>query len=138
MQFNAQMTFFAKRVDPAIGGSYMTLLNTAANLGGTWPASFVMWLVGVLSKDPQCSTDIITGVETCVAGRDPFFVLQLVFSLLGCLWILVLGKRVQLVSELNDDAWRTHLLDDKVYDEESLLSSVDVVLKPSEDSAKRE
>ena len=33
MQFNAQMSFFAKRVDPAIGGSYMTLLNTAANLG---------------------------------------------------------------------------------------------------------
>lgn len=34
LQFNAQMTFFAHRVDPAIGGSYMTLLNTAANLGG--------------------------------------------------------------------------------------------------------
>ena len=28
LQFNAQMTFFAHRVDPAIGGSYMTLLNT--------------------------------------------------------------------------------------------------------------
>ena len=30
LQFNAQMTFFASRVDPAIGGSYMTLLNTMA------------------------------------------------------------------------------------------------------------
>ncbi|MGK3749276.1 MAG: PAT family acetyl-CoA transporter-like MFS transporter 1 [Bacillariaceae sp.] len=35
LQFNAQMTFFASRVDPAIGGSYMTLLNTMANLGGS-------------------------------------------------------------------------------------------------------
>ena len=44
MQFNAQMSFFAKRVDPAIGGSYMTLLNTAANLGmfETVPTRFVL------------------------------------------------------------------------------------------------
>jgi len=39
LQVNALMSFFATRVDPAIGGSYMTLLNTAANLGGTWPSS---------------------------------------------------------------------------------------------------
>lgn len=129
LQFNAQMTFFAHRVDPAIGGSYMTLLNTAANLGGTWPASFVMWLVGVLSRGPKCTTDVVTGVETCVAGRDPYFALQLSFSVLGCLWILLLGKRVRILSNLPDDAWRTHILDKEVYDEESLLSSVDVELK---------
>jgi PAT family acetyl-CoA transporter-like MFS transporter 1 len=123
------MTFFAKRVDPAIGGSYMTLLNTAANLGGTWPASFVMWLVSLLSRGPKCTTDITTGVETCVAGRDPYFVLQFVFSALGCLWILLLRKRVKILSELPDDVWRTHILDNEVYDEESLLTSVDVELK---------
>lgn len=100
-----------------------------------------MWLVSVLSKDPQCSTDVVTGVETCVAGRDPFFRLQFIFSMLGCLWILVFRKRVLLVSELPDDAWRTHILDgkdDKAYDEESLLSSVDVELKqPDDDTTKR-
>lgn len=131
MQFNAQMTFFAKRVDPAIGGSYMTLLNTAANLGGTWPASFVMWLMGVLSRDPVCQTDMTTGIETCSAGREPFFYLQLAFSILGMFWIACLGKRVRWVEHLPDDAWRTHLLDGKTpSDEESLLSSVDVELVP--------
>ena len=34
--FSAQMEFFAKIADPAIGGSYMTLLNTVANMGNTW------------------------------------------------------------------------------------------------------
>lgn len=63
LQFNAQMTFFASRVDPAIGGSYMTLLNTAANLGGTWPASFVMYLVGALTVPPTCT--LTNGVEKC-------------------------------------------------------------------------
>lgn len=46
LQFNAQMTFFASRVDRNIGGSYMTLLNTFANLGGTWPASPVLYMMG--------------------------------------------------------------------------------------------
>jgi PAT family acetyl-CoA transporter-like MFS transporter 1 len=46
LQFDAQMTLFTHRVDPAIGGTYMTLLNTAANLGATWPALFVMYMVG--------------------------------------------------------------------------------------------
>jgi PAT family acetyl-CoA transporter-like MFS transporter 1 len=110
LQFNAQMTFFANRVDPAIGGSYMTLLNTAANLGGTWPASFVMYLVGQLTIPPVCKMNE-RGVEVCTGGRDAYFPMQLVFSIMGCLWIFFLGNRVRMVSELPDEAWRTHLLD---------------------------
>ena len=100
-----------------------------------------MWLVSGLSTEPNCSVDATTGVETCLPGRDPFFVLQCVFSVLGCLWILVLGKRVRILQALPDDAWRTHILDEDrvVYDEESLLSSVDVELGPKgdEESTKR-
>ena len=110
LQFNGQMTFFAKRVDPAIGGSYMTLLNTAANLGGTWPASFVMWLVGRLTKAPTCSGDAY-GAVVCTGGRDPFFGLQLVLSALGVAWIALLGGKVGQLAALPDEAWRTHLLD---------------------------
>ena len=100
-----------------------------------------MWFVGGLSTGPRCSVDDTTGVETCVPGRDPFFVLQCIFSVLGWLWVLVLGKRVRILQALPDDAWRTHILDEDrvVYDEESLLSSVDVELGPrSEESTKRE
>mmetsp|Transcript_5386 Transcript_5386/g.11065 ORF Transcript_5386/g.11065 Transcript_5386/m.11065 type:complete len:708 (-) Transcript_5386:32-2155(-) len=113
LQFNAQMTFFASRVDPAIGGSYMTLLNTAANLGGTYPASFVMWLVSVLTKPATCTPQANGGGEVCTGGRDPYFVLQIAFSVLGCLWIAILGRRVDYVAHLPEDSWRTHLLDKK-------------------------
>jgi len=112
LQFNAQMTFFAHRVDPAIGGSYMTLLNTAANLGGTWPSSFVMYLVGQLTVPPDCTLDETSGVEVCIGGRDAYFPLQLTFCVLGCLWIYIMRERVQHIAELPDDAWRTHLDDD--------------------------
>lgn len=34
--FVAQMGFFSRISDPVIGGSYMTLLNTIANVGTKW------------------------------------------------------------------------------------------------------
>ena len=137
LQFNAQMTFFAHRVDPAIGGSYMTLLNTAANLGGTWPASMVLWMVGRLTEAPMCRTiadgSIVknangSGSSTlpdvvCTGGRDPYFILQLVLSGLGCLWIATLGGKVKQLAALPDEAWRTHLLDDEDDDNTTLMKS---------------
>jgi PAT family acetyl-CoA transporter-like MFS transporter 1 len=142
LQFNAQMTFFAHRVDPAIGGSYMTLLNTAANLGGVWPSSIIMWMIGRLSQDAVCRVDEASGQEICTtSGRDPYYILQLVASVLGLLWIFVFRKAVQQLENLPDESWRTHILDDyqavdspgKVvtadYDPEA-LRSVNVELGP--------
>lgn len=119
LQFNAQMTFFASRVDPAIGGSYMTCLNTAANLGGTWPSSVVMYLVGLLTVPPTCHPQEGAGAavsgssagEVCVGGRDAYIPLQIGLGVLGVAWIFLLGSRVRKLAELPDEAWRTHLLD---------------------------
>eukprot|EP00092_Neocalanus_flemingeri_P010786 GFUD01011615.1.p1 GENE.GFUD01011615.1~~GFUD01011615.1.p1 ORF type:complete len:566 (-),score=82.48 GFUD01011615.1:146-1843(-) len=47
--FVAIMAFFARISDPAIGGTYMTFLNTLTNLGNMWPASFVLWFVDVIT-----------------------------------------------------------------------------------------
>lgn len=47
--FVAVMAFFAKISDPAVGGTYMTLLNTVCNMGGNWPTSIVLWLVDDLT-----------------------------------------------------------------------------------------
>ena len=43
--FVSVMAFFAKVSDPAVGGTYMTLLMTLQNLGGMWCNSFVLWFV---------------------------------------------------------------------------------------------
>lgn len=111
MQFNAQMVFFAHRVDPAIGGTYMTLLNTAANLGSTWPASVVMYMMGQLSSSPTCVTNQADGREVCQGGVEAYFPLQMVLSILGCLWVYLMGSKVRQLADLPDDAWRTHLED---------------------------
>lgn len=41
VQFVGISAFHTQIADPLIGGTYMTLLNTVSNLGGTWPRFFV-------------------------------------------------------------------------------------------------
>jgi MFS transporter, PAT family, solute carrier family 33 (acetyl-CoA transportor), member 1 len=43
--FNSQMSFFSQIADPSIGGTYMTLLNTMANLGSKWPNFLSLYLL---------------------------------------------------------------------------------------------
>jgi len=59
--FVAIMAFFARISDPAVGGTFMTFLNTITNLGGMWPSSFVLWFV-----------DLIT-VKNCVPETEGTF-----------------------------------------------------------------
>ncbi|WFD25415.1 hypothetical protein MNAN1_000377 [Malassezia nana] len=45
VQFVGITAFHTRIADPVIGGTYMTLLNTVSNLGGTWPRYFVLRMV---------------------------------------------------------------------------------------------
>lgn len=60
----ATMAFTAKVSDPIVGGTYMTLLNTVANLGGNWPVTLALSVVDDLTwrscVNPQGS---LTGVS---------------------------------------------------------------------------
>ena len=76
-----------------------------------------MYLIGQFTVPPHCTAGD-DGVEVCTGGRDAYFPLQIGLSILGCLWVYFMGKRVHHVSELPDDAWRTHLLDNE--DEEEM------------------
>jgi len=109
MQFNAQMVFFAQRVDPEIGGSYMTLLNTVANLGPILPQPAIMYLMGQLTVEPVCVIDEGSGGgKICEDGRDAYFPLSILLSVLGCTWIYIMGAKVKLLGELPEKSWRTH------------------------------
>ena len=43
--FLSMVAFCARLSDPAVGGTYMTLLMTLINLGGMWVSSFSLWFV---------------------------------------------------------------------------------------------
>lgn len=59
VMFVAVSAFHAKIADPVIGGTYMTLLATVSNLGGTFPRIFVLKLVDSLTS------------ATCVPPQSP-------------------------------------------------------------------
>ena len=48
--FVAQMAWFSRVADPRMGGSYMTALNTLANLGNMWPTTPVLVLMSKLQQ----------------------------------------------------------------------------------------
>jgi len=119
-----QGAYFAVLADPAIGGTYMTLLNTFSNLGATWPRYLVMaaveyWTVhpciGAAPKDdaaaaaadalPEtCTTTALQ--EACVAhgGRcelqqDGYYIVGIASVVLGLLyWAVFLRRAIWVLS----------------------------------------
>ena len=68
--FVTQIAFHARVSDPAIGGTYMTLLNTICNLGSNWPGTLALWFVDPLSSkscegvsDPSLDCDTKVQLE---------------------------------------------------------------------------
>jgi PAT family acetyl-CoA transporter-like MFS transporter 1 len=90
VMFVAQMSFFAKVSDPAIGGTYMTLLNTVANLGSKWPTTCALWLVHVL---------------TVPGMLDGYHVLNVGCTLVGALWFVYMRKNVAYLDSLPAGSW---------------------------------
>ncbi|XP_035916827.1 acetyl-coenzyme A transporter 1 [Anopheles stephensi] len=116
--FVAVMAFFARISDPAVGGTYMTLLNTLSNLGGNWPTTVVLWLVDYVTwrrcsnaASNDCSDAALK--ETCIAGGgqctitiDGYYVEIFICLLYGLLWYRWGSSKIRQLQELPLKAWR--------------------------------
>ncbi|GAA6037475.1 hypothetical protein JCM8097_008206 [Rhodosporidiobolus ruineniae] len=73
VQFVGISAFHTQIADPLIGGTYMTLLNTVSNLGGTWPKFFVLKGIDAFStavcevKDSEGLLDVVVQSRECVS-----------------------------------------------------------------------
>ncbi|ALC44911.1 CG9706, partial [Drosophila busckii] len=123
--FVSAMAFFAKISDPAVGGTYMTFLNTLCNLGGNWPNTVVLWLVDVLTlkqctrqQDNHCEDKqqeqaiLIISLQDCLGGDgqceivyDGYYVEAVVLTIYGIIWILVARKWILYLQDLPTKAW---------------------------------
>mgnify|MGYP000576427605 CR=1 FL=1 len=48
----------------------------------------------------------------------------MILSVLGCLWIVFFGKRVEHVANLPDDAWRTHIGEEAIEDRQEEMEEL--------------
>ncbi|XP_034656430.1 acetyl-coenzyme A transporter 1 [Drosophila subobscura] len=115
--FVAAMAFFAKISDPAVGGTYMTFLNTLCNLGGNWPNTVVLWLVDVLTykqcssiadnaclnKEEQQSCESSQG--KCDITFDGYYLESFFCVVYGIIWLLVVHKWIVYLQDLPVRSW---------------------------------
>jgi len=125
VMFVAVSAFHAKVADPVIGGTYMTLLATVCNLGGTFPRYFVLRLVDALTSatchptpkspitepyscalQPDKERCLATG-GTCDTYRDGYYLVNVICVLFGVVsFILFIRPRVLQLQSLPLRAWR--------------------------------
>lgn len=123
IQFVSICAFHTKIADPAIGGTYMTLLNTVLNLGGQWPRIIVLALIDRFTAS-TCMAPAGTAPlgfscarggarrcgdagGTCVVTRDGYFSTGMLCVAVGLAVWFWLRRRVVALSNTPTAAWRT-------------------------------
>lgn len=132
IMFVAVAAFHARIADPVIGGTYMTLLATVCNLGGTFPRFFVLKMVDALTSatclpDPKKSGDsklvlfsepfscaIQADKERCLASgglcqvqRDGYYTVNIICVVIGVVtFALFIRPKVMQLQALPLRAWR--------------------------------
>eukprot|EP00276_Gloeochaete_wittrockiana_P018741 CAMPEP_0184345138 /NCGR_PEP_ID=MMETSP1089-20130417/13579_1 /TAXON_ID=38269 ORGANISM="Gloeochaete wittrockiana, Strain SAG46.84" /NCGR_SAMPLE_ID=MMETSP1089 /ASSEMBLY_ACC=CAM_ASM_000445 /LENGTH=382 /DNA_ID=CAMNT_0026675319 /DNA_START=433 /DNA_END=1581 /DNA_ORIENTATION=+ len=123
MMFVLMGSFFSKISDSTIGGTYVTLLNTFHNLGGTWPKSLILFLidssthsycqpqVGVEQIKSRCSSaderDLCEKAGgSCVVERDGYQVATFVCLFLGICAGLYFQKLIPYLHAQKEGDWR--------------------------------
>ncbi|KAI9482648.1 MAG: acetyl-coenzyme A transporter 1-domain-containing protein [Benjaminiella poitrasii] len=123
IQFVSISAFMTGIADPVIGGTYMTLLNTFSNFGGTWPKFFVLEAVDYFTVSrctvaneegeyPLCSTEKGKAwceeyKGTCQLEKDGYFIVGTLCVLLGLFMLLIYIKpMVKRLEKLPKAMWR--------------------------------
>jgi PAT family acetyl-CoA transporter-like MFS transporter 1 len=131
IQFVGLGSYFTQISDPMIGGTYMTLLNTFSNLGGTWPKYFVLQAVdhltvrtcelatGASGPDPASPPppSLSCGAEgqlahcraqggTCRTVVDGYYVVGVAGVVVGLCSLLLIRPQLRRLEALPAAAWR--------------------------------
>ncbi|EXJ64382.1 hypothetical protein A1O7_00718 [Cladophialophora yegresii CBS 114405] len=136
IMFVASAAFHARIADPTIGGTYMTLLATVSNLGGTFPKFFILKFVDLFTRatcippsDPDAflkshpdttpitssfscaleadKTVCLKGGGTCLIQRDGYYITNVVFVIIGAVTFwLYIERKALALQALPLRAWR--------------------------------
>lgn len=122
VQFVGISAFHTRIADPAVGGTYMTLLNTLSNFGGTWPRLIIMSMINYFSiyecympeyrevfqyhgKSMEVCTREFNGEVTIV--RDGYYITNAICVIVGVILYFGFLKRKALQLQRTPvSAWR--------------------------------
>lgn len=90
-----------------VAGSYLTLLNTSSNMGGTWHKAIVLWLVDRLTTREDCAIPPDSPAGTlCPIRYDGFYIISFALMPVAAAVGLHLRKSLFKLSKLPDAAWK--------------------------------
>ncbi|OBA27749.1 hypothetical protein HANVADRAFT_1626 [Hanseniaspora valbyensis NRRL Y-1626] len=99
-QFVSICSFHTQIADPTIGGTYITLLNTFSNLGGTWPKVLVLKMVDYFTVKT-----IVDGKDVIV--KDGYYRVNFISICVGIiLYFKFLKKSINKLQKLPKYVWR--------------------------------
>lgn len=117
--FVSVMAFHSRISDPRVGGTYLTLLNTAANFGGNWCQTLALWMVDGLtwttcvgaSITGNCSGKINAKACTDAGGVcetliDGYYVESIICVVFGFLWLRWNGQKTRSLQDLPESVWK--------------------------------
>jgi len=128
VQFVGISAFHTRVSDPLIGGTYMTLLNTFTNMGGTWPKWFVLKGIDLFSvatcKVSEAAVDVqvaecvsdhgkarckdINGI--CVTERDGYYIVTGICIAFGALFLVAfIIPTARKLQKLPTSVWRVKM-----------------------------
>ncbi|KAG5513979.1 hypothetical protein PMAC_000601 [Pneumocystis sp. 'macacae'] len=123
IQFISISAFHTRIADPVIGGTYMTLLNTVSNLGGTWPRYFILEGMDFFTKS-YCSRNTVNSCRThndvnackkldgrCIKSIDGYYVVNIFSVFIGTLlFFLFIKPSIEKLQRLPLKAWKVDMI----------------------------
>lgn len=120
IQFVSLCAFHTKIADPAIGGTYMTTLNTLSNYGGTWPRIFIYFMIDkitlakcnlgpgrhIMIKSEEEREQCKHAKGELVMIRDGYLYTNALCITLGIVILLWVKKKATYLQSLPNSAWR--------------------------------
>jgi hypothetical protein len=125
VQFVGISAFHTRVSDPLIGGTYMTLLNTFTNMGGTWPKWFILKgidLFSVATCKVSNAAVIVPATEcvsehgkahckdiegTCVSERDGYYIVCAICLAFGVIFLVAfIIPTARKLQRLPTSVWR--------------------------------
>ncbi len=100
LMFTALGDFYNRISDPSMGGAYLTMLNTVANVGVVVPKIFVFYLI-----DRATVVSEANGEKEVI--RDGFYVVSFAANALGIVLLMLLGRIVTRLERFPASAWRS-------------------------------
>ena len=100
LMFTALGDFYNRISDPSMGGAYLTMLNTVANIGVVVPKIVVFYLIDKATIVHQAD-----GKKDVV--RDGFYVVSFAANALGIVLLTLLGRIVTRLERYPTSAWRS-------------------------------